>query len=119
MTSRAFDSAGDILPVLSPSDLLTDALAAAAALRDHLRLYRGEWWENTEKGNEIIDIISISRKNVRDATTITTYLISYILTLPGIVSVSDAYASFSGPDFVFKCTAHTENGSMAEVAVSY
>lgn len=119
MTSRPTDSAGDILPVLSPSDLFTDAAAAAVALRDHLRLYQGEWWENIEKGNEIIDIISISRKNTRDATTITTYLVSYILTLPGIVSVSDAYASFSGPDFIFKCTAHTEKGSMTEVTVNY
>ena len=42
MTSRPIDSSGDILPVLSPSDLLSDTPAVAAALSDHLRLFSGD-----------------------------------------------------------------------------
>ncbi len=119
MTSRPLDSTGDILPVLSPEDILKDAQAAAVALRDHLRLYKGDWWENTEKGNGIIDLISISRKTAKDASTIVTYLISYILTLPGISSVSDASSSFSGHVFVFKCVVHTEKGGITEVSINF
>ncbi len=119
MTSRPFDSSGDILPVLSPSDMISGPAAAAAALRDHLCLYRGEWWEYAERGNEILDLISISRCTEQDAAALVSCLTSYILTLPGIVSVSDASASFSGHTFTLICKAHTEEGDTAEVHISF
>ncbi len=119
MISRPFDSSGDILPALSSSDLLSGPEAAAHALQDHLRLYRGDWWENPEKGNEILDLISVSRYTAQDASTLLTYLTSYILTLPGILSVSDTSASFSGHTFFFSCTAHTETGDTASISLSF
>ncbi len=119
MKTRPVDGSGDILPVLSPSDLLTGPAAAAAALRDHLRLHRGDWWEYASKGNEILDLLAISRCADRDAATLVTYLTSYILTLPGIVSVSDTAASFSGRAFHFSCTAHTETGDAASVSLDF
>ena len=50
MTSRPIDSSGDILPVLSPSDLLSDAPAVAVALSDHLCIFSGDWWEKPDSG---------------------------------------------------------------------
>ncbi len=61
----------------------------------------------------------MSRHTAREASTLTTYLTSYILTLPGILSVSDASASFSGHAFSFSCTAHTENGDTASVSLTF
>ena len=51
MLTRPTDPSGDILPVLSSSDLLSGPEAAAVALRDHLNLFTGDWWETESQGN--------------------------------------------------------------------
>ena len=110
MFSRPVDSSGDILPVLSAADLLSGAEALAAGLRDHLNLFPGDWWEYADRGNEIIDLIILSRRTSRDAETLSSYLVSYIRSSPGIRSVSDVKASFQTYKFSFSCTAHTDSG---------
>ena len=117
MLCRPIDDTGDILPVLSASDLLTGIPAAAAGLRDHLLLFQGDWWENPEKGNEVLDLLQDARVTDRDAETLSSYLSSWILEFPEVRSVSDATASFSGHAFQYACTAHTEEGE-APVSLS-
>ena len=56
MIFRPVDEAGDILPVLSASDLLTGARAEAELVRNRLKLLTGEWWENPEWGNGILEL---------------------------------------------------------------
>ncbi len=119
MKTRPADESGDILPVLSPKDLHTGPQAAAEALRDHLKLYAGDWWEYASKGNEIQELLADSRRRERDAAALVTYLTSYILSLKGIVSVSGASGSFSGRAFHFSCTAHTEENDAASVTLDF
>ena len=54
MIHRPVDASGDILPVLSSSDLLRDADAVAQLVWERLELYAGDWWENSDWGNEIL-----------------------------------------------------------------
>ena len=115
MLSRPVDASGDILPVLSPSDLLSGVQAVAIGVKDHLNLYAGDWWENPELGNEVLDLLSESRCTDQDADTLSSYLVSYLLEFPGILSVSDISASFSGRAFNFSCTAHTEAGETSMI----
>ena len=115
MLSRPIDDTGDILPVLTSADLLSGVSAAAAGLRNHLLLFQGDWWENPEKGNEILDLLPDARATDRDAEMLSSCISSYILEFPGVRSVSDAAASYSGHAFHYSCTAHTEEG---EVPVS-
>ncbi len=110
MLSRPVDVSGDILPVLSPSDLLSGVSAVAVGVRDHLRMYAGDWWENPELGNEILDLLSDSRCTDQDAETLSSYLVSYLLEFPGVQSVTDVSSAFSGRVFNFTCTVHTETG---------
>ena len=110
MLSRPMDDTGDILPVLTSADLLSGISAVAAGLQDHMHLYQGDWWENQEMGNEILDLIVDARATDQEAETLGSYLASYILEFPGIRSVSDVTGSFSGHAFHFSCTAHTEEG---------
>ena len=110
MLSRPIDFSGDILPVRSPADILTGPAAAASGLRDHLNLFPGEWWEYEDRGNPVFDLISVSRRTARDADTLTAALTSYILSFPGIRSVTGAKSSFDNRLFSFSCTAHTESG---------
>ncbi|MCR4876507.1 MAG: hypothetical protein K5922_05000 [Clostridiales bacterium] len=119
LLARPVDGSGDILPVRSASDLLTGNEAAAAGLRDHLKLFRGDWWEYAEKGNEIFELMAIARGTSQDAATLQSWLTAYILTFPGIVSVTDIRSSFTGHAFSYSCTAHTEQGDLASVAITY
>ena len=116
MTSRPVDSSGDILPVLTPSDLLSSLAAAAAGLRDHLNFFPGDWWEYPDRGNEIFEMICASRRTAQDAETLSAYLSSHVLAFPGIQSVSDVRSAFSGRKFTFSCTAHTEAGETFPVS---
>ena len=118
MLSRPVDSSGDILPVLSPSDLLSGPEALAAALADHLRLHYGDWWEYESRGNEIFDMIAASRYTERDAEALASYLVSYLQEFPGVRSVSGVSASFSGRVFDFSAKVHPEEGAPATVAFS-
>lgn len=110
MLSRPTDFSGDILPVLSPADLLSGPAAAAAGLRDHLHLFSGEWWEYADRGNEAFDLITASRVTDRDAPALTSSLVSYILSFPAVRSVSDARVSSGWHSLTFSCTAHTDTG---------
>ncbi len=118
MTSRPFDSSGDILPVLSRSNLLTGPEALSAALNDHLHLYTGDWWENPSKGNGILDLLADSRRTSGDAAALRTCLFAYILGFPGVASVTKASGSFSNHTFHFTCTAHTEDGITTDVSMT-
>ena len=112
MLLRPVDASGDILPVLSSSGLLSGPEAVALLVQDRLSLPRGEWWEDPEKGNEILDLISESRCTDQDAETLESNLISYLLEFPAVRSVSDVSSSFSGHTFYFSCTAHTDSGDV-------
>ena len=117
MYSRPVDASGDILPVLSPSDLLSGLFAVSVGLRDHLSLISGDWWEDSEAGNELFDLISVSRRSESDIDTLSSALCSYIREFPGVQSISDIHAGFSGHRFSFSCTVHTEQGE--DIPISY
>lgn len=119
MLSRPVDPSGDILPVLTPEDLLSGPEAAAAGLADHLRLFAGDWWEYADRGNEIPDLLSAAPRTERDPETLSGYLASFVQDFPAVTSVSDARASSSGRAFTFSCTAHTESGGEIPVTFSF
>ena len=115
MLSRPADSSGDILPVLSPADLLTGPAAIAAGLRYHLSLFPGDWWEYEELGNPVFDLLPISRRTEEDAQTLAASLTSYILSFPDVQNISGVKTGFSGQVFSFSCTVHTETGEEVPV----
>ena len=118
MLSRPVDSSGDILPVLSSPDLLSGPEALAAALADHLRLHTGDWWEYESRGNEIFDMIAVSRYTERDAEALSSYLVSYMEEFPGVRSVESIAFSFSGRVFKFSATVRAEDGASVPVSFS-
>ena len=61
MRYRPTDESGDILPVLSSSDLLRGVRATARLVTDRLQLLAGDWWENPVWGNPIADMLRETR----------------------------------------------------------
>ena len=118
MTARPVDSAGDILPVLSPDSLLTEAPAAASALEDHLRLFTGDWWEYPARGNPIFDLIAAGPLREKDLPALSAALTSYVLEFPAVHSVSDVHASLSGGVMTYDGVAHLASGVAAPVEIT-
>ena len=115
MLARPTDPSGDILPVRSLSDLLSGAAAVAAALRDELNFFAGDWWENPSHGNELPDLLQDARGTDREAETLTACLVSLILSFEGVLSVENVRSGFENRVFRFSCTVRTESGEAAEV----
>ncbi len=111
MKIRPCDSSGDILPVSSALSLLSGPEAVAAFLRYRLRFWAGEWWENPEDGNQILKMLEASRLTADDAPAILSYLSSYIMKTPGVLSVEDADITVSGRRMAFSCRVITAAGS--------
>ena len=111
MLLRPVDSAGDVLPVLSLSGLLSGPEAVARLAYDRLNLYAGDWWENTGKGCRLLEMLRVSRLTEADVSALSSYLTAYLRETPGVRSVEDVSASVSGRVFRFSCRLITSDGS--------
>ena len=111
MKIRPTDSSGDILPVLSSSDLLCGAPAVARLAESRLTLFSGDWWENPALGNDILRLLRDGRPSVADAQALSTYLSSYVRATPGVLDVRDEAWSLNGSRFSWSCTAVTDSGT--------
>ena len=118
MTIRPSDSSGDILPVLSVSDLSTGPEAVVRLVGLRLRLLTGQWWENRTAGCASVELLRESRLTESDLQALSSYLSSYIAKTPGVVDVRDISISSSGRRFFYSCTVITETGT-APVEYSY
>ncbi len=110
MKYRPVDGNGDVLPVLCSADLLSGAPAVAMLVQDRLDLLAGDWWENPEKGNSILEMLKESRLTEADQQALGTYLTSYIRETPGVQDVRDAAFFAAGRQFSYSCTVVTDYG---------
>ena len=118
MTARPIDSSGDILPVLIPDDLLTEAAAVASALTDHLRLFTGDWWEYPARGNPIFDLIAAGPLMEKDLPALSAALTAYVMEFPPVRSVSDVETLLSAGVMTYTAVAHLSSGASAPVTLS-
>ena len=111
MLCRPVDSSGDILPVLSSSELLTGARAETELVRNRLKLLTGEWWENPEWGNGILGMLKESRLTEADQQVLANYISGYIRKTPGVLDVREVKVFVEGRRFRYSCEIVTENGT--------
>ena len=116
MKSRPVDSSGDILPVTSLEDLSSGPDAAAAGLRDHLNLFPGDWWENPEAGNPILDLLALGRNPAQDVRTFSACIADYLLTFPDIQSVKEISTSVEGRIFSYSAQVRTATGETLPIS---
>ena len=111
MTLRPIDDTGDILPVSSASKMCSgvDAVACLAFLR--LKLYQGDWWEDEEEGNEILELLRRNRISSGNLSLLSSSLSAYLANTPGVLDVRDADISLNGHQASYSCTLITGEGS--------
>jgi len=118
MICRPLDAAGDILPVLSSSDLLTGARAVAELVRNRLWLLTGEWWENPAWGNGILEMLKESRLTEADQQVLANYISGYIRKTPGVLDVREVKVAVEGRRFRYACEIVTADGT-AQISFEY
>ena len=120
MLLRPVDAAGDALPVLSVSDLLTGPAAAGRLARHRLRLLAGDWWEDPSLGCEVLELLRENRFTEQAHEELVSYLTSYLSETPGVLDVTEVDAEVSGRVLRWSCTLVTEEGGEAlEGTVSF
>ena len=111
-TLRPCDASGDILPVLSVSDLLEGSDVTAKLIRYRLKLLAGEWWEYPEDGNQVLKMMQDSRMTEEDVAAVGSYLTSYIADTPGVFSIENAETVMESRQMRYTCTALTKEGNV-------
>ncbi len=110
MIYRPVDENGDILPILSSSDLIRGAPAVAQFVKDRLCLLTGDWWENPSWGNEVLDMLIESRMTEADEQAFSSYLSSYVLETSGVRDARNVLYSLEGKQMRFSCEVETDDG---------
>lgn len=110
MLLRPVDHAGDILPVSSFDDLITDAEAIARLAEARLWLFIEDWWENPGSGNPALELLRESRLTEADADLLSQELSHYILETPGVLSVSEPTVTCTDRHVNFSCRLITSEG---------
>ena len=110
MILRPVDDTGDLLPVLSSSDLLSGPEAVARLVQYRLSLLRGEWWEKPEKGFFLLEEMREGRITEAEAPAVASQITAYIRETPGVRDAENARFTVSGRRFSYSCTVRTEEG---------
>ena len=113
MYIRPTDASGDILPVLSSSDLLSGPEAVARLVKYRLSLLSGEWWENPALGFPVLETLWQGRITEADAQALSSQVTACIRETPGVRDVEDVRFSVSGRRFSYFCILQTEEGIAA------
>lgn len=121
MRYRGLDHNGDMQPAVS---ILQGTEAVGAAVESRLKLYRGEWWEDTKVGFSIPDFLHRGARLSRDgAALMTNYISSYVADTPGVKEVLDASGGVDAHQLKYSCRVRTEYGtverSVAQDALFY
>ena len=111
MLLRPVDASGDILPVLSSSDLLSGPEAVARLVQDRLSLLKGEWWEYPENGVFILETMRESRVTDADAASLSSMITAYIRDTDGVREVENIRFSVNDRRFFYSCEIRTEEGN--------
>ena len=115
MLLRPVDASGDVLPVMSSSDLLSGPEAVALRVQDRLSLLQGEWWENPALGFSVLESMQESRVTEADAAALSSLISSYIRETPGVREVEEVKFAVTDREFSYSCRVMTEEGSSGVV----
>lgn len=96
MVVRPLDDNGDILPVSSMKDLAYDSDATCIALMTRVRLYRGDWWEDSDVGFNVADMLIEGVRTEADIADFEREIESYLADTPGVSQIYNVNVSKKG-----------------------
>lgn len=110
MISRPISDSGDMVPVVSDSQLITGKEAVLIAIGSRLNLLYGEWWEDETLGFKIPTFL-FDGIRVKDKTMLGGYITAYIENTDEVESVKNVEIEKEKSKLIYKCVVQTENES--------
>lgn len=107
---RPCDAIGDIQPLLTNRNQLTDAEAIARYVMYRLRLFYGEWWEYPDRGNQILRMLQEDRITAAQEQMLVSYFSSFILETEEVYALEDVSSTITGKRFQMSCRIVTRYG---------
>lgn len=99
-------------PVFDPGASLTDQAAVRQAILTRLKLFYGEWWEDTTKGLPVFQSMLGKLASKSAQAAIQAAIQTCILGVPYVTGLSSLSTSFSNGKFTFTATANTSFGTV-------
>lgn len=118
MRVRPVGANGDMVPIQNDSQMIVDGEAVAQIVKERLRFYRGEWWEDKESGFQLPEFIADTvRKS--DVDILAKYITSYIAETEGVIGISGVRIGYDKRVLTYRCVIQTEFGNqIVEVDLS-
>ena len=113
MIHHARDANGDWLPVTVSADCLSGAEAVMHLVRDRLKLFTDEWWEDPALGNLVLELLRTRRVTEAELSQIANMLSAYIRETDQVIAVADVQISTEGRKINFSCRVLTAYGEQA------
>jgi len=98
--------------VFDPNAALADQAAVRQAILTRLKLFYGEWWEDTTKGLPVFQSMLGKLASKSAQAAIQSAIQTCILGVPYVTSLSSLSTSFSSGKFTFTATANTSFGAV-------
>lgn len=112
MKHRRLDSNWDYCFGRGTNDYLSNLEAVAQAIKTHLLLLYGEWWEDTKAGLPLFQKIAGVRGTEENLQAIDLIFKERILDTTGVVSVLGYESSYENRRYSFTATVETLYGTL-------
>ena len=110
------DEFGDMVPIKSKSELLTDADAVKAAIDSRLGLVVGDWWEDRSIGFEVPRFL-VDRITESSIPMLVNYVAAYVQHTQGVTDLASSDYNFYDRELMIMLSVNTEFGETAESEV--
>ncbi len=119
MQYRALSPTGDYVVGASIGAFLTGADAVAQAVKTHLLLLSGEWWEDTSSGTTLFGGLVGLPGTPANLRAMDLIVRERILDTQGVASIKSFSSSYANRQYSVTATVLTTAGETAMVQVSF
>ena len=117
MLFRPVDENGDMMPVLTSSQMLTGGEAVRMAAEARVALVEGEWWEDPELGFRMYSML-IDSARAGDAQMLENYITAYLAQTQGCTGVINTSVELKNRGIYYNCTLLADDGSSDDLEVA-
>lgn len=112
MKYRKLDTNGDYTFGLGNSGFYTDADAVTQAIQTKLKMFQGEWWENTSDGLPLFQSILDTRGVPSNLSTVDLLVQNRITETPEVNSITAYSSSYKKGKYAASATVETIYGTV-------
>ncbi|WP_163855832.1 hypothetical protein [Paenibacillus elgii] len=92
------------------NDFYEGTLAVSQAIKTNLRLLKGEWWEDKEKGLPLFQSIIGQAGTPQHVQAADLLIQGVILNAPGVVRIRNFQSNYENRKYSLNCTVETQYG---------